>query len=55
MVGVAVVDEVDWCNPNKQLKPVERRVHTDSVRAKVITYETVHLREVTAVKGAKVK
>ena len=58
MIGILMVDEVYWCNPHQRLesqKGKEKSLHTESIRADVITGETVELRKVTDMEGAKVE
>ena len=50
-----VVDEVDCYNSHQWLKPVQERVHTNSVCAKAIACNTVELRQFTAMNGAEVE
>ena len=54
VVWVAMVDEVDWCGPRERPKSRRENVHTKSVCANVVTSETVHLRNITLMKGAKI-
>ena len=58
MVGVSIVDEVDWRDPHERptsLRERKENVHTDSVRANVVTSETVHLSNITTMNGANVE
>ena len=52
VVGILMVDEVDWCGPSSATGRKRREgAHTESVRANVVASQTVHLREFTAVDG----
>ena len=58
IAGVLIVDEVDWCDPRQSPRSHKRekeQLHTYGIRAKVVTYDTVHLRKVTTVSRPKVE
>jgi len=57
VVGVLMVDEVDWCSPHQRPGPGRGKegVHTQSIHTDVVTGETVEVKEIGCVEGAEVE
>ena len=55
VVRVAMVDKVDWGDLHEWPKSSRENVHTDRVRANVVTSETIHLNKIAAMKGTEVE
>jgi len=58
VVGVMMVDEIDWCNSHQRLESLKRKeesVHTKGIRADVVASETVVLGKFAGMKGAKIE